>query len=414
MKRLLAVLAVAAAVPACGSYDWRRGESPDPDSIVSLVVRSEPAGAQVRVNHLGGFWTTPCDVAAAEIRRGPLDVTVSLEGYETVTRRLPWDGENPARLDLKLVPRAGGIVVQNAPPGARVLLLRAPSSAKDTAALVRLWSENEDSLKAALLGLSDAGAALVPMRLGDLAQSRSEAVAALARPKVRDGTDSVQVLHRVTVDGSGSARLSNIPPGPGLHLLVTRAGSEDLVVADLKSDPKGPLTIAYPAPAKPVEPPSGALAKLTVKAAGDRVRVTAAGRVVADVPTLPDETVKLAVPREKVLVEFLDAKTGAVTGSVELSPDAEIPAPPPLPPDQDRVGRIQLVSPKFGIFVRLEPGQELAIGDVVVIVREGVEVARAKVLRMCSGDKTYPAGAAMLSPEASSARKGDEARRSKP
>jgi hypothetical protein len=411
MRRLLAALGLAILVPACASTNyWRQGETTD---VVALVVRTEPPGAQVRINRLDRTWTTPCEIADPDLRRGHLDVTVTLSGYDAVTRRLAWDGESPARLDVKMTARSLGIVLQGAPPGARVLLIRTPPQAKDPAALVRLWSENEDVLKAALEGLSDANASLVPMRLGDLAQSRSEAVATLAKAKAKDGVDSVQVVHRVTVDGGGGARMNNVPPPPGLYLLVTRAGWEDFLVSDLKTDIAGSVTLTYPPPVKPVEA-APTLAKLTVKAAGDRVRVTAAGKVVADVPTMPEESVKLTVPREKVLVEFLDSKTGAVTGSVELAPDGDGSQPPAQPADLDRVGRIQLVSPKFGIFVRLEPGQELSIGDVVVVLRQGVEVARAKVLRVCAGDRSYPAGAAMLSPEAASARKGDEARRPKP
>ena len=415
MRKILAALAAALLVPACGTTGGRIRESSE---VVALVARTDPAGAQLRVNRIERAWTTPCDVADPAIRRGHLDVTVTKEGYETVTRRVTWDGEAPARLDLTLVPRTGTILVQNAPPGALVMLLRAPPGVKEE--FVRLWSEDEGSLKSALEALAGADAAAAKARIHDLMASPLPAVAEAA--KKRDaagaGAPSAQVTHRVTADAGGAARLTYVPATWTLHLLVTRAGSPDFVKMDVKPDLKAPLTIALPAPAKPPEvvkapdvPPGAPLAKLTVKAAGDRVRVTAGGKVVADVPTHPDESVKLTVPREKVLVEFMDAKTGAVTGSVELVPEA---GPAPAAPDPERVGRIQLANPKFGVFVRLEPGQELGIGDLVAIYRDGREVARAKILRVCAGDATYPAGAAMLSQEAATAKKGDEARRVKP
>ncbi len=378
MRKILALLCAAALVPACRTTGSKVRETSE---VVALVVHTEPAGAKVRIDKVDREWTAPCDVADPAIRRGRLDVTVSLEGHETATRRVSWDGEVPARLELRLVPKTGTIVVQGAAPGARVMLLRGPAGA------IGFWSENEETVKAAV-----------------------------AARKEGEGRESMSVAHRVTADAAGMARLTYVPSTGTLHLLVTHPGGADFVKTDVKVELKGMLTITVPAAPKPVveaAPAGTALAKLTVKAAGDRVRVTAGGKVVADVPTHPDESVKLTVPREKVLVEFLDAKTGAVTGSVELVPEAEA-AVVPAPGDPDRIGKVQLVHPRFGIFVKLEPGQEIAIGDVVTLHREGREVVRAKVVRVCAGDASYPAGAAMLSAEAAAGRKGDEARRAKP
>ena len=409
MKRLLALLSAVALVPACASLGTRSGEGSE---IVALVVRTEPGGAKVRIDRIEREWTTPCDIADPAIRRGRLDVTVLLEGHESVTRRVLWDGEIPARLELSLVAKTGTVAVVNAPPGALVMLLRAPAGA------VGLWSENEETVRSTLESLSAADATAAQSRVRELLSSPSPAVAEAAKKKdqgvVGTAAFGIGVTHRVTADASGSARLTYVPSAASVHLLVTRAGSPDFVSPDVKPHLQGTLAIPVPPPPKPVEAaPAATLAKLTVKAAGDRVRVTAGEKVVADVPTKAGESVKLTVPREKVLVEFMDAKSGAVTGSVELVPEAEAP-PAPAAGDADRLGKIQLVHPKFGIFVRLEPGQELAIGDFVLVLRDGREVARARVLRVCAGDSNYPAGAAMLSPEAAVARKGDDARRAKP
>jgi hypothetical protein len=424
MKKTLAALCAAVLVPACGTMEARFHDSPQ---VVALVVRTTPPGAQVRVNRIERPWTAPCDVADPTLRRGPLDVSVSLDGYETVTRRLAWDGEVPARLDLALVPRTGTVVVQNAPPGASVLLLRAPEGLKDVATFIRLYSEDGESQKSALEALPDEDAPRAQSRVHELMASPVAAVAEAAKKKDTAGAKAAGgiLVHRVTADSAGTAHLAYVPVTWTLHLLVTRAGSPDFVRADLKPDPRAPLVIALPAPPPPsprpaqtVKPPDSApgvpLARLTVKAAGDRVRVTAGGKVVADVPTHPEESVKLTVPREKVLVEFLDSKTGQVTGSVELEPEAEAGPGGAPRADADRIGRIQLVHRSYGIFVKLEAGLDLGIGDLIAVYRDGQEVARAKVLRVCAGDSTYPAGAAMLSREAAAARKGDEARRVKP
>lgn len=421
MKKTLMALCAAVLVPACATTEARLREAPQ---VVALVVRTTPSGAQVRVNRIERSWTSPCDVADPALRRGWLDVTVALEGYEPMTRRLAWDGEAPARLELALVLRTGTIVVQNAPPGASVLLLRAPPGLKDVATFIRLYSENGESQRSALEGLPDEDALLVLPRIRELMASPAEAVALAAKKKDVAGAApaAAAVIHRVTADQGGSARLAYVPANQTVHLLVTRAGSPDFVKADLKPDSRAPLLVALPPAPRPpeiVKPPSEPgpgtpLAKLTVKAAGDRVRVTAGGKVVADVPTHPEESVKLTVPREKVLVEFLDSKTGQVTGSVELVPEADPASGAPPGGDPDRIGRIQLVHRSYGIFVKLESGLDLGIGDLIAVYRDGQEVARAKVLRVCAGDSTYPAGAAMLSKEAAAARKGDEARRVKP
>ncbi|HXX94335.1 MAG TPA: PEGA domain-containing protein [Planctomycetota bacterium] len=419
MRRLLAALLAMGLVPACSTTEARLRETPQ---VVALVVRTNPAGAQVRVNRIDRAWTTPCDVADPSLRRGPLDVTVSLPGYESVTRRLAWDGEVPARLELGLIVQTGTIVVQNAPPGASVTLLRAPAGLRDVAAFLRLYSDGEESQRSALEALPDEDALLLRARIQELAGSPVPAVAEAAKKKslAGAGAGAAIVVQRVTVDAGGAARLAYVPIAGGLHLLVSRTGLPDFVKGDVRVDPRSPLAVVLPAPPRPPEPArppqeggaAAPLARLTVKAAGDRVRVTAGGKVVADVPTVPEESVKLTVPREKVLVEFLDSKTGQVTGSVELTPEAEA-APAPVP-DPERIGRIQLVHRSYGVFVRLEAGQDLGIGDLIAVYRDGQEVARAKVLRVCAGDSTYPAGAAMLSREAAGVRKGDEARRVKP
>lgn len=132
-------------------------------------------------------------------------------------------------------------------------------------------------------------------------------------------------------------------------------------------------------------------------ATGDRVRVTAGGRVVAEVPAKGGEVVR---------VELLDAATGEVRRVVDVAPVAEAPA-------EGRVGRVQLVHRVFGVFVKLEEGLKVAPGEEIVIYREGREVTRTKILQVTSADGRYPDGAAQVSPEGAGIQKGDEVRRPK-
>jgi hypothetical protein len=106
MRMGMTALLVLASLAACRRPEGYRTtrEVGDPQ-IVALSVKTQPAGATVQVNKIEKTWTTPCDVADFSIGRGMIDVVISLEGYETVATRVPYDGEHPATLKLKL--RAG-------------------------------------------------------------------------------------------------------------------------------------------------------------------------------------------------------------------------------------------------------------------------------------------------------------------
>jgi hypothetical protein len=161
---------------------------------------------------------------------------------------------------------------------------------------------------------------------------------------------------------------------------------------------------AYAAPPEQEVAPDGGALEVRVTSRGERIRVKSGDTVLGESPSAPGREVRLRVPRGPVRVEFLDA-AGAVAASVDLAaaPEAEAPAA--------RVGEVRLVHRVYGVFVRLEPGQELRPGEEIVVVREGREVARTRVLQITSGDETYPAGAARLPRGDAPIRKGDEVRR---
>jgi hypothetical protein len=201
----------------------------------------------------------------------------------------------------------------------------------------------------------------------------------------------------------------------GNHDVTVSLAGHDPVVRRVGYDGHVPVQLdlklraQVPPPPAPVPPPAPpAQGQLTIRGSGEKIRVRAGGQVVAEFATKAGESVQLPLPREKVAVEFLDEK-GTVASSVELSPDAA--AAVVLPPDGERVGRIQAVHRSYGIFVRLDPGLAIEPGEEIVIVREGREVGRTRVLRVVAADPRYPDGAAQVSSEGSPVQKGDEVRR---
>jgi hypothetical protein len=263
--------------------------------IVAIAVRTEPAGATVRVNRLARTWVSPCDIADFSLRRGQIELEVSLAGYETVKRSVIYDGEIPVHLEFRLKPLQG------------------------------------------------------------------------AAPK------PVQEAPR----GPGSAE---VPP---------------------PAAPPRPSTDAVP----------GGVVRLRVASSTSAVRVMAGKAALAD-GSRPGELLLPLGLSEKVTVEFLDPKTGAVVGTVEALPaESAAPAPASAPATEgDRLGKVQLVHRMYGVFVKLDPGLQISPGEEILIIRDGREVARTQIQRVIRQDEKYPDGAVMI-PKADEVRKGDEVRR---
>jgi hypothetical protein len=380
--------------------------------VVALVVHSEPPGAEVRISRLRRTWTTPCEIADASIRRGYLDVTIALDGYETVMRRVGYDGGIPAQIDVRLTAHAGVILVREVPPGASVLLLRMPVELKGATTVASLFSQDESSLRHALEKLDPSDARFAFPRLVELAEGGPESIRPLAREMVRSegvSAGSVEIAHQAVADAQGEVRFSSIPVTWNLALLVTRAGSSDFVQTAIRADHRQMVTLVLPRP--PVPPSELSQARISLKGTGDRIRISAGGKVVTEVLSKPNEVVQLTLPREKVLVEILDARTGAVVQWFEMVPEGD-PVPPGFA-DPDRLGKVQLAHKIYGVYLKLEPGQEIGRGDVVAIYRDGQEIGRVKVVRVLTADRSYPSGAAQLAKEGVVLYKGDEARRVK-
>jgi hypothetical protein len=104
MRRLTSLIPVllAAALGACRSHEPKTSSNGEAQ-MVSIVVRSEPPGARVRVNRLIKTWITPCDIADFAITKGMIDLEISLEGYDSVTPRVFYDGEHPVKVEAMLV-----------------------------------------------------------------------------------------------------------------------------------------------------------------------------------------------------------------------------------------------------------------------------------------------------------------------
>jgi hypothetical protein len=224
----------------------------------------------------------------------------------------------------------------------------------------------------------------------------------------------------------------------GYETIVTRVyyDGQHPATIQLKMRPKA--VAAAPAPAaepvkpapveapKPAEEPKPAPVKIEAVAGGTRMKISSPGakvriqaKTVVSEPDRPGEYFLPDVPPDKVVVELLDAKTDAVIATVEFAPSAAAakaptPAPKdPVPADADRVGEVKLVSKSYGVFVKLDPGLSLQPGEEIIIVRDGKEIARTKILRVTKGDEKYPDGAAQVQKEGP-IQKGDEVRRTKP
>jgi hypothetical protein len=411
--RLLSALAIAALCAACRPVRY------DEQAAVAVGVNTEPTGAKVTVNGIDQGWRTPCYVSDASLRRGTLEVVIELEGFETVRQQVEYDGKKMASIALRLTPAGGAtVILQNAVPGASAYLLRIPAETKDAALLVRLWSENDGVLQETLAKIGDEDARRAPMRVRDLARVGSPPVQALAAAKIeRWGAlaDPRPVAQKGIVNLNGLCRFPGIAAGEPYHLFATRAGSPDFHRAEVKLEARQELTIdAGMAPVKPAPPPGPAQnaqgPRIQVRSPGGIVRVSSGGKPVAEAASKAGELVEVPVPAGPVHVDFVDARTGVVTHSVDLLPEGA--AAPPPPAEGNRVGQVQLVHPVFGVFVRLDPGLQLLPGDEIVIAREGREVARTKVVRVAGADATYPDGAVEVI-RAVSVRKGDEVLRPK-
>jgi len=137
MKLAALVLTMAAALGACRNMDPRQPRDIGESQLVAVVVRSEPAGAAVKVNKLTKTWTTPCDISDFSLGKGVIDVEVTMPGYQTVTTKVKYDGYDPAVLHVRLLrigaaePAAEPAVVA-APPPPRVAAPPPPAAPAPT------------------------------------------------------------------------------------------------------------------------------------------------------------------------------------------------------------------------------------------------------------------------------------------
>lgn len=101
--RIATVMLLLASLGACRGMDPRQPRDAGEAQVVALVVNSEPSGALVRVNGGSKSWTTPCDVADLSITKGPVDVDLSLPGYQSVHTKVKYDGYDPVHLNVRLL-----------------------------------------------------------------------------------------------------------------------------------------------------------------------------------------------------------------------------------------------------------------------------------------------------------------------
>jgi len=134
MKTAALVLTMVSALGACRRAESRQPREIGEPQLVALVVRSEPAGASVKVNKLTKTWTTPCDIADFSLGKGVIDLEITMPGYQAVTTKVKYDGYDPAILHVKLLrigaaePAAEPAVVAAPPPPPRAATPPAPEA----------------------------------------------------------------------------------------------------------------------------------------------------------------------------------------------------------------------------------------------------------------------------------------------
>ncbi|HLF94488.1 MAG TPA: PEGA domain-containing protein, partial [Planctomycetota bacterium] len=327
-----------------------------------FTVSSEPSGAQV-------FWdgrflgTTP--LAVPRKKAGDREVQVRLELMGHVPQVLRVDPRGPVReLKAVLEPEVGKIVVEGAAPRAQLRLFALPEEARGPAALVSLWSEDPQALKRALETLDPKDARFVSDRLRVLAL-RPE-------PELRDraaawnpgggGSAPVTLVETTGADGSGHAVFERVRIPGRFRLLGTAPERTDFVSEDLALAAGKETRVRVAMPPLPAPPPKPAPAP----------------------PPIPAPPLK----------------------------PAPAPVPPPAP-IAGRLGRVQRVHPKYGVFVRIEAGAKVAAEDVLEVVRSGKVVAQLTVERVTPAEKVYPNGCAVCRPSSGEAAEGDGVRKGK-
>ena len=103
MKNYSLLLLSLLGLSACHRSEMRSSSADSGAQMVSLVVRSEPSGARLRVNNLSRTWTTPADVADFSLTKGLIDLELSLEGYESWKTQVRYDGTDPVHVHARLI-----------------------------------------------------------------------------------------------------------------------------------------------------------------------------------------------------------------------------------------------------------------------------------------------------------------------
>lgn len=345
-------------------------------------VSSVPPGADVLWD--GQFLgRTPLGVPPKQIGNREVQVRLDLKGH--VPRVFRVDPRGPEReLRAVLEPEVGKIVVEGAVPSAQLRLFALPEEARGPAALVSLWSEHPQSLKQALEALDPQDARLVSDRLRVLAMRPEPELRdrAVARNAGGGGSARVALVETVGADESGRAVFERVRILGRYRILGTAPERTDFV--------SGELTLE----------------------AGKETRVR------AEMPSLPAPPPKPAPPPPSpapVPAPLTPAPKPAPAPSpppVPVPVPAPIPAPPPAPV-AGRLGTVQSVHPKYGVFVRLEAGAKLSAEDVLEVLRNGKVVAQLTVERITPAEKTYPDGCAVCRPTGDEVVAGDAVRKGK-
>jgi hypothetical protein len=169
--------------------------------------------------------------------------------------------------------------------------------------------------------------------------------------------------------------------------------------------PLAPRPKAAPQPVpespKPIEPAKPA----------PSVKVVEPPRPAEPVPPPPAPTPLPAPEPPKPIEAVKPAPSVKVVEPPKAADPVKPPPQPPPPPGKGSIGIVQGVHPEYGVFVKLDAGGKVAVGDVLEAVREQEAVARLKVERVTAPEKLYPNGCAVCKAEEGEAAPGDSVRR---
>ncbi len=205
----------------------------------AFVITSQPPGAKVLLYGKDAGGVTPFLVYRDQVREGVLQFDLELAGHQGQTRSFPLGEQLQKPPPILLEPLTGRLVVRGAAPRSTILVFALPAGVKNVPALLGLWSENGESLEAALDKLAPDDAKLAVDRLRELSKRPEPKLREKAAKLAAAAPTPVQVKpeHALQAGADGTATLGSAAVTRTYRLLGTSSSTMDYVSDDLRPDP---------------------------------------------------------------------------------------------------------------------------------------------------------------------------------